>query len=239
MRETLERGSTKGCIRVEDPKSPKHAKHPLKTLIGTTILGSLAGINDFGTIAGFVDNHLENLKKCFYFPCGVPSFDTYQRLWDTIHPERLYTAFLDFVDTILHLKGITGQTVRNNHYLTLFDVISVGCESDQLALTQQKGSEYGYDAKDILKTLFYLSLGDRVVTVDTVGAERDICEQIIEQKGDYLISLKSHQEDLFEDVKLYFQSDEALEKCLFSKAYLRKRGGVEERSAWATDDVKG
>ena len=64
-----------------------------------------------------------------------------------------------------------------------------------------------------------------------------ICKQIIGEEGDYIISLKNNQANIFEDVKVYFQDDETLEKSLCFRECAKAHGRIEQRSAWSTDDV--
>lgn len=64
---------------VTDPRSDRNKKHPVMTIIGTTLLASLAGIDSFSGFADFTESYLEKLEKHFEFPYGPPSHDTYQR----------------------------------------------------------------------------------------------------------------------------------------------------------------
>ena len=65
---------------LEDPRSLGNQRHPLITLIGTSLLAALSGIESFSGIQDFVDMHMDELEKYFDFPHGLPSHDTYQRL---------------------------------------------------------------------------------------------------------------------------------------------------------------
>lgn len=229
-------------LNVDDPRSSRNKKHPFMTLVGTTLLGCFAGIDNFSGIAEFVYAHLENLEKYFDFPHGVPSHDTYQRLWEAINPEQFYESFHHFTETIAHLKegiiSIDGKTIRNSGNFKPLHIVSAWCESNQLVLAQEKVDEKSNEITAIPKLLSLLSLSNRVVTIDAIGAQRAICEQIIGQNGDYVISLKGNQGSLHEDVKLYFQDQEIREKCFHFKEYDKGHGRIEERLAWSTDEIE-
>ena len=71
---------------VDDPRSWRNQRHSFMTLIGTTFLSVLSGIDSFNGIQDFVEMHFEELKPYFDFSHGVPNHDTYQRFWDSISP---------------------------------------------------------------------------------------------------------------------------------------------------------
>jgi hypothetical protein len=83
---------------IQDPRSNRNQKHPVMTLIGTTLLASLAGIDSF---SGFAESHFEELEKYVEFPHGPPSHDTYQRFWDGINPQELYCSFETFTQALV------------------------------------------------------------------------------------------------------------------------------------------
>src|SRR5579863_10121434 len=100
---------------IQDPRSFRNQKHPVMTLIGTTLLASLAGIDSFSGFADFTESHFEELQKYFEFPHGVPSHDTYQRFWDAVSPMEFYQSFEQFTQALVTLTGtfinVDGKTI--------------------------------------------------------------------------------------------------------------------------------
>lgn len=226
---------------VEDPRSVRNQKHPFLTLIGTTLLACLGGQDSFTGIADFVEAHLEALRVYFDFPEGVPSHDTYQRLWDGIDPVQFSAAFHLFTKTLVSLSegvvSIDGKTIRQSGKEQPFVMVSAWCEANQLVLGHQKVVPTSNEITTIPKLLRLLDVKNRIVTIDAIGAQREICQQILDQEGDYLIALKKNQRTLQDDVQTYFQ-DPALQKdCLRFEQSDKGHGRLETRTAFATGDV--
>ena len=155
---------------------------------------------------------MEKLSEYFEFPNGVPSHDTYQRLWDGIHPSEFEKSFELFTSSIAKLSGkvinIDGKTIRNSGRNKNLHLVSAWCRANKLVLAQEKVKEKSNEIIAIPQLLSLLDLENKIITIDAMGAQRDICKQIIEAGGDYVISLKGNQSSLYNDVKLYFADDE-------------------------------
>lgn len=123
-------------------RSTRNQKHPFITIIGTTLLAALAGIDSFSGIADFTDAHLENLKNYFDFPRGAPSHDTYRIVWDNISPQAFYNSFQLFNQSLMQMKSeiinLDGKTIRNSGGEKALHIVSAWCDANQLALAQEK-----------------------------------------------------------------------------------------------------
>ncbi len=227
--------------QVEDPRSVRNQKHPFVTLVGTTLLGCLGGQDSFSGIADFVQSHLESLMTYFEFPHGVPSHDTYQRLWDALDPIQFSGAFHVFTQTLAPLTAgvisIDGKTIRHSGKGHPFQMVSAFCEANQLVLAHQKVEPHSNEITAIPKLLGLLELTNRIVTIDAIGAQTSICQQILDQQGDYLIALKNNQRTLREEVQTYFQDPELQAACLRFEQNDKGHGRLETRTAFATDEV--
>lgn len=209
---------------VKDPRSIRNQHHPLMTLIGTTFLSFLSGIDSFSGIQDFVEAHFEELSKHFDFPHGFASHDTYQRLWDSLSPQQFQSSFQEFVQSLEKVSGeivsLDGKTIRNSGKEKALHIVTAWCQANQLVLAQEKVDTKSNEITAIPKLLKLLDLDNRTVTIDAMGAQRDICQQIIDQGGNYVISLKGNQGTLHEDVKLYLEDSEHHDKIL-NIAFLR------------------
>ena len=101
---------------VTDPRSMRNQHHPFITLVGTSFLAALSGIDSFSGMQLFAEAHLDELQQYFDFPYGAPSHDTFQRLWDSISPNEFLDAFTCFTQSIEKITGdiisIDGKTIR-------------------------------------------------------------------------------------------------------------------------------
>ena len=226
---------------VDDPRSSRNQKHPLLMLMGTTLLAGLSGIDSFSGIADFVEAHLEALGEFFDFPKGPPSHDTYQRLWDAINPEAFYGSFELFTQSLSHIAPdvtpIDGKTIRNSGTGKALHIVSAWCEANQLVLAQEKVDSKSNELTAIPKLLSLLSLTGRVVTLDAMGAQRHICEQIIAQEGDYLIALKGNQGRLFEDIKRYLGDEDIQKELSTATDHDKGHGRLETRTSYVSEDI--
>ena len=195
---------------LQDPRSIRNQKHPFMTLIGTSLLASLAGIDSFSGFADFTESHFDALEKFFKFPCGTPSHDTYQRFWDALNPLEFYQSFSEFTKSLATITStyinVDGKTIRNSGHEKALHIVNAWCQSNQLTLAQEKVDSKSNEITALPKLLSLLDLKERIVTIDAMGAQRNICAQIVEQGGDYVISLKGNQGALHDDVNIYFEN---------------------------------
>ena len=225
---------------ISDPRSIRNQRHPLMTLIATSLLSVLSGIDSFSGMQDFTEMHMEKLSEYFEFPNGVPSHDTYQRLWDGIHPSEFEKSFELFTSSIAKLSGkvinIDGKTIRNSGRNKNLHLVSAWCRANKLVLAQEKVKEKSNEIIAIPQLLSLLDLENKIITIDAMGAQRDICKQIIEAGGDYVISLKGNQSSLYNDVKLYFADDE--NKFLSNENNDKGHGRIEQRNSSVSHDIR-
>lgn len=227
--------------KVEDPRSIRNQRHNFITLIGTTFLSALSGIDSFSGIQDFVEAHFTELHQFFDFPNGVPSHDTYQRLWDSISPSQFLEAFHDFTDTLKNvvseLINIDGKTIRNSGQDKALHIVSAWCQANQLVLAQENVNAKSNEITAIPRLLRLLDLKNHIVTIDAMGAQRDICKQVVEQEGDYVISLKGNQGTLHEDIVRYFEDPENVDTMAVNEENDKGHGRIEQRTAYVTDQI--
>lgn len=227
--------------KVDDPRSVRNQRHNFMTLIGTSLLAVLSGIDSFSGIQDFVEMHFDALTEVFDFPHGVPSHDTYQRLWDAISPTQFLEAFHEFTDALAkvtsQLIAIDGKTIRNSGKGKALHIVSAWCQNNQLILAQEKVEDKSNEITAIPRLLRLLDLENRVVTIDAMGAQRQICQQIIEQGGDYIISLKGNQSTLYKDIVTYFEDSEVLPTLAINEENDKGHGRIEQRTAYVTQQI--
>lgn len=228
--------------KIDDPRSVRNQKHPLITLIGTTLLASLAGIDSFSGFADFTEAHLEQLQEYFDFPSGPPSHDTYQRLWDGISPTQFYNSFQLFTASLAKLTptfiNLDGKTIRHSGDEKALHIVSAWCHANQLTLAQEKIDNKSNEITALPKLIKLLDLQGSIVTIDAMGAQRKICEQILEQDGDYVISLKGNQGTLHQDVAAYFDDPTVLSESLCFEENDKGHGRLEQRIAYSFDNIE-
>jgi predicted transposase YbfD/YdcC len=198
--------------KVTDPRSIRNQKHSLISLIATSFLASLAGIDSFLGIEDFVEMHFEELSQWLDLSGGVPSHDTYRRLWSEISPTQFYDCFMEFVNFLnpssSEIISIDGKTIRNSGREHPLHIVSAWCHNNQMVFAQEKVREKSNEITAIPDVLKKLSLENKIITIDAMGAQRPICQQILDGDGDYVIALKGNQKTLYENVQLFLEDEQ-------------------------------
>jgi len=231
--------------KISDPRLQDHIEYSLESILGITLLGGLAGIDSFNGLADFADAHYESLKQYFDLPDKSPSHDTFQRILSSVNPEEFHNSFFEFTERLAVIKqgiiSIDGKTIRNSgKNNNPLHIVSAWCNSNSLVLGQKKIFEKSNEITAIPELLKLLDLNDRIITIDAMGCQRAICEQIIKQNGDYLIAVKGNQKTLFEGIKKHFDDKAKLEQDDVSSwvEHSRGHGRIEERKSFAIDNIE-
>jgi predicted transposase YbfD/YdcC len=224
---------------MDDPRSSRNQRHSFITLVGTSFLAALAGIDSFSGIQDFVEAHYHELEEYFDLPGGIPSHDTYQRLWNEILPSQFLKCFGEFVESLQKvcsdIISIDGKTIRNSGQVKPLHIISAWCHQNQIVFAQEKVHEKSNEITAIPDLLRKLDLQNKIITIDAMGAQRSICRQIVDQGGDYTISLKGNQGTLCDDVKLFLEEEINHEST--NEDNDKGHGRIEQRIAAVSSDI--
>ena len=209
---------------ITDSRIERTKLHSIESILYVVLCGTMAGINTWIGFQDYAKEHEDTLKDWIDLSNGIPSHDTIARVissLDTNEFQRCFDQFVkDFKDIITPEKAekikttaIDGKTIRgsgsqkngqkNKH------IVSAWSDGLKLCLGQVKTEEKSNEITAIPELLKKLDLKEQVVTIDAMGAQREICEQILDQGGDYVISLKGNQGTLHENVKLFFKDKDA------------------------------
>jgi hypothetical protein len=151
------------------------------------------------------------LKTFLALPNGIPSHDTFSRVLALIEPKSLQECFLKWVQQLteqleINLINIDGKTARGSydrepHLKALHTVSAWSCEH-HLVLAQQRVERKSNEITAIPELLNLLDISGAIITLDAMGTQRAIAEQIIDQGGDYILALKGNQGSLHKASRL-------------------------------------
>jgi predicted transposase YbfD/YdcC len=227
--------------KIDDPRSWKNQKHNFISLVGSTFCAVLSGIDSFLGISDFVEAHFQELSEHFDLSGGVPSCDTYRRFWNEISPSQFQESFQEFVESLQNVcsevVSIDGKTIRNSGKEKPLHIVSAWCQNNQTTFAQEKVREKSNEITAIPEVLKKLDLRDKIITIDAMGAQRSICQQILDGEGDYVISLKGNQGTLREDVKLFLEDEKNHE--FRNENNDKGHGRIERRIAAVSRNVVG
>jgi len=235
---------------VEDPRQYSKVDHPLINLIFLTICGVLCGANDWVAIMEFGKAQQEWLGKYLEWKNGIPSHDTLGRTFALIKPEQFQQGFLQWMSQvnkiIKDVIAFDGKKLRRSHDKGIgkeaIHMVSAWSVAHGLVLGQRKVDEKSNEIAALPLLLEALDLKDCIVTIDAMGCQREIASQIIEQEADYVLSLKSNQGHLHEDVTQMFAYFEKIDFVNIDHDYHRTvskgHGRLEIRECWTFSPTK-
>jgi predicted transposase YbfD/YdcC len=199
---------------LEDPRAAHLLEHQLIDIIGLTICAVICGADSWVDIENYGKAKQEWLKGFLQLSNGIPSHDTIARLFAALNPTALQACFLSWVKAIFQLSAgeiiaIDGKTLRHSYDTGgnkgAIHMVSAWASQNRLVLGQVKVDEKSNEITAIPQLLSVLDLEGCIVTIDAMGAQKAIAQQIIAEGGDYVLSLKGNQGNLHQDVQQLFE----------------------------------
>ena len=197
-----------------DPRIFLKTRHKLIDIIVITLCAVLGGADEWTEIASFGRSKEQWFRNFLELPFGIPSHDTFGRVFSKICPEEFEKCFLDWVRASFpnigpQVVAIDGKTLRRSYDRSsnkaAIHMVSAWATENRLVLGQIKTEEKSNEITAIPELLRALALRGCIVTIDAMGCQKQIVKQIVEQGADYVISLKGNQGTLHKEVELLFQ----------------------------------
>lgn len=221
---------------VYDPRVKRGKKHKLVDIIVLSICGLICDCDSWTEIEEFCKFHELQFKQFLELENGIPSHDTFGRVFSLINPENFQKIFMDWVEETFRIEGpeqiaVDGKMIRSldkNGYDRISFVSGWGCGSR--AVLAQVRATRGTEKLGFEQLLGILEIKDCVISMDAAGCSAKLSKVIIDKKGDYLIALKGNNKTTLEEVQSEF--DKGIE---INKAVTQGRGhGRQETRACET-----
>ncbi len=233
---------------LDDPRVERTKLHPLLSIIAIAICAVIGGAESWDDIELFGETKLDWLATFLDLPHGIPSHDTFNRVFAALNPiqfQHCFQSWMAAVRTILPAEVIAldGKTVRGSHDggKGAIHMVSAWAATNRLVLAQVKVDEKSNEITALPDLLQQLVLAGCLVTIDSMGCQRALAQQIIDQGGDYVLGLKGNQETLEQDVQLSFAAAEADGFAGISHEHAetidKGHGRIETRRATVIDDA--
>ncbi len=197
--------------RLPDPRRQHRRLHRLLDIVVSAICAVLCGADNWPEIATFGQRRQDWLKRFLALPHGIPSHDTFERVFDRLDPQAFQACSRSWIAAwCVHLEmphlAIDGKTLRHSGRAGLgpLHVVSARATAQHLVLGQEVVAEKSNAITAIPRLLELLDLTGALVTLDAMGCQTTIAAQIIAQGGDYVLAVKDNQPTLYAAVQQVF-----------------------------------
>jgi predicted transposase YbfD/YdcC len=211
-----------------DPRREQGKIHMLDEIVFMAICAILCGADSWLEIADYAESKSDWLKTFLTLPGGVPSHDTFRRVFCLLDPLAFQACFSDWMTALMERHGLTpiplarpelrpiaidGKTQRGSARRTVgqspLHLVSAWSVENHLTLGQVATDAKSNEITAIPELLKLLDLEGAVVTIDAMGCQKEIAAGIVHEGGEYVLAVKENQPHLYEDIQHAFE--EALE----------------------------
>src|SRR5437660_3822039 len=197
---------------IEDPRVERTKQHKLLDIIIIAICGVICGAEGWVNIEEFGKEKEAWLKTLLELPNGIPSHDTFGRVFARLDPVKFEACFFQWVQslsaTIAGVIAIDGKTLRRSHDQAkgkkALHMVSAWAAENRLVLAQVAVEEKSNEITAIPLLLRQLALSGCLITIDAMGAQKEIAKHIVDDDGDYVLALKGNQGTLAREVQETF-----------------------------------
>jgi predicted transposase YbfD/YdcC len=196
--------------RLRDPRRRHLRRHNLMDIILIAICAVIANANDWQQVVTFAKRRHDWLQTFLALPNGIPSHDTFERVFERLDPQAFQACFRQWVEALAHSLGlahiaIDGKTLRHSGNAPKgwrpLHLVSAWASAAHLSLGQVAVEEKSNEITAIPRLLELLDLQGALVTIDAMGCQKDIAKQIVEAGGDYILAVKDNQPHLLQDIQ--------------------------------------
>ncbi len=242
------RGLLRFFSELEDPRMDRTKLHSLADILAITICAVICGADEWTEIELFGKAKRKWLQTFLELPNGIPSHDTFGRVFSRLDPEQLERCFGKWVASLAQASGgkliaVDGKTLRRSFDTAgkkaAIHMVSAWSETNQLVLGQLATAAKSNEITAIPRLLKLLDITDSVVTIDAIGCQKSIAKQIVEQQGHYVLQVKDNQPKLHDLLKETF--DEITTRPVPGEKFGSyeqtdgDHGRVETRRIWTTE----
>lgn len=203
---------------LEDPRSSINLRHPLVSVVVIALMAVLAGAGGPTAIARWAALKEEMLLKMLNLPHGIPRKDVFRRVLALLQPGAFQACFANWLQSLRAkateatgvdkpVLAVDGKTLRRSHDrnkgLGALHSVSVWASEFGLSLGQVACEEKSNEITAIPELLRLVDIKGTIITIDAMGTQKAIAEQIVNSGADYVLALKRNQETLHQGVMDY------------------------------------
>lgn len=208
--------------QIDDPRSDINKLHRLDDILLIGIISVICAADTWKDMETYAKAKEDFLRSFLSLPNGIPSDDTFNRVFSSINPDQFERCFMDWVLGLIELSDgeiipIDGKTIRGaktNGKKSPIHMVSAWASKNNMVLGQVKVSEKSNEITAIPKLLELIAIQGCVVTIDAMGCQENIAKAIIKQEADYILAVKENQKQLYQDIKDEFKFGKSIQTHL-------------------------
>ncbi len=235
-------------VSITDPRQAGKVKHDLVELLVVAVNAVLVGADTFTEIEWWAQERIEWLRRYLRLEHGIPSHDTFGRLFGLIDPVEFEAAFRRWTSTLVPTLGhdsvvaIDGKTSRRTGKIdaTPLHLVSAFAAGAGLVLGQRATAQKSNEKTAIPELLATLALEGCIVTIDAMGTQANIAQAIRARQGDYVLAVKNNQPKLVDSIRDFFEQfniDPQRTPHTMMETVEKDHGRIETRRCFAFDQL--
>jgi predicted transposase YbfD/YdcC len=198
-----------------DPRVERTREHLLLDILAIAVCAVIGGADDWVAIETFAQAKHDWFARFLTLPNGIPSHDTFGRVFARLDPTRLAEGFQSWMAAVCQRLGLRqvaldGKILRRSHDRgkgkAALHLVSAWATENSLTLGQVAVADKSNEITAIPQLLQMLDVAGALVTIDAMGCQKEIASAIIEQEADYLLAVKENQPRLYEDIEQFFHA---------------------------------
>ena len=232
---------------LKDPRINRGKKHNLSDIFFISICAAICGADTWTAIEEFGKAKESWFTEILGLENGIPSHDTFGDVFAVINIEEFSECFTRWVydltayyskDDMIAIDGkcLRGSVDKASKKAAIY-MVGAWSNKNQMVIGQEKVAEKSNEITAIPKLLLKLEIDGAIVTLDAMGCQTKVANQIIKQGGNYFLSLKGNQGKLHEDVKYFFECKN-INVPVGDIEYDGGHGRVETRSVRVISDME-
>jgi predicted transposase YbfD/YdcC len=227
-----------------DPRLDRQKHHALMDILFISVCAVICGATSFVDMSDFGRAKLDWLKERLDLPNGIPSHDTFGRVFSLIDPAAFRSCFIDWTQMLSEavsddVIAFDGKTLRHSFdtatETSAIHVMNAWSSANDFCLGQMKVDGKSNEITAMPALMKMMDIRGSIITADALNCQKDIAEQIVNQGGDYVLALKGNQQCLYEDTRLFFE-DAVGEGFDVAYGYYEQddwgHGRIENRKYW-------
>lgn len=230
--------------KLTDPRiETKNKLHPLQSIVFIVLCATICGYDEWHSIEDFAEEQADWLKQYIDLPHGIPSHDTLSRVFGRLDRTEFSKIFAEWISDSLptldrqHI-AIDGKMIGGGHRqpnsITLVSAFATGLK---LVLSTQQVDKKTNEIKALPELLSLINIKGSVLSMDAIYCQKDISRQIVDEKADYVLSLKQNHKTLHEDVSLWLNDQVQRHPEDVIEEVNKDHGRIETRRYYLNTDI--